>query len=167
MKKSLKNLIKKLEKPIVKNLLSALAIAVFGFILLNLTFLFDALYQGIIRGIIGIFIPLRPELELRWFPPLMHFSFVVIIGIVSWFIFKSRLKEIYKAIYMTVPVAVVLATVGMFLYRWQILSYSIGSLFCIGTLYYFYRTKQPWLYYYTVVLVGLTMGIFTLLGGEI
>jgi VIT1/CCC1 family predicted Fe2+/Mn2+ transporter len=68
---------------------------------------------------------------------------------------------------MTVPVAVVLVTVGIFLYRWQIVSYSVGSLLCIGTLYCFYRTKQPWLYYYTVVLVGLTLAIFTLLGGEI
>ena len=160
MKKLLKN-------PLVKNILSAVAVAIFGFILLNLTFLFDFIYQSAIRGLVGLFIPLGPDTNLYWFPPLMHGSFVVVIGLISWFVFRSKLGVLYKAIYMTVPVAVVLATLGIFLYSWPIVLYSVGSLFCIGTLYYFYRTKQPWLYYYTVVLVGLIMGSYTLLGGEI
>ncbi|MDP2907288.1 MAG: hypothetical protein Q8O03_05085 [Nanoarchaeota archaeon] len=103
----------------------------------------------------------------HWFPPIKHALFVVIIGLISWLVFRSKLKVLYKAVYMTVPVAVALVTVGMFLYRWPIVGYSVGSLLCIGTLYYFYRTKQPWLYYYTVVLIGLILAIFTLTGGEI
>jgi len=156
-----------LKNSIVRSILSAIAVAFFGFILLNLTFLFDVIYQSAIRGIVGLFVPLGPDMKLYWFPPLMHASFVVIIGIISWIVFRSGLGMLYKAIYLTVPVAVVLATVGIFLYRWPIVSYSVGSLLCIGALYYFYRTKQPWLYYYTVILVGLTLAIFTLLGGEI
>ena len=97
----------------------------------------------------------------------MHGSFVVIIGIISWFVFKSKLKEIYKAIYMTVPLAVVFVTIGIFLFQWPIAVYLLGTLFGIGALYYFYRTKQHWIYYYTLILVGLTLAIFTLLGGEI
>ena len=156
-----------LKNKILRNMLSALAIAFFGLILLNLTFIFDALYQGVVRGFIGLFIPLGPELRLYWFPPLMHFSFVVIIGIISWFVFRSKLKVLYKAIFMTVPVAVILATVGIFLYQWQIAVYSVGALLCAGTLYLFYRTKQPWLYYYAVCLVSITMAIFMMTGGEI
>jgi len=158
---------KVLKNPVVKNILSALAVAVFGFILLNLTFLFDALFQGVIRGMFGLFIPLGPDTNLYWFPPLMHGLFVAVILLISWFVFRSKLGVLYKAIYMTVPVAVVLATVGIFLYQWPILGYSVGSLLCIGALYYLYRTKQPWLYYYAVVLVGLAMAIFSLVGGEI
>jgi len=160
MKKLLKN-------PLVKNILSAVAVAIFGFILLNLTFLFDFIFQSVIRALVSLFIPLTPDTNLPLLPGLFHGSFVVVIGLISWLVFRSKLKVIYKAIYMTVPVAVVLATVGIFLYRWPIVSYSVGSLLCISALYYFYRTKQPWLYYYTVVLVGLTLAIFTLLGGEI
>jgi cation transport ATPase len=160
MKKLLKN-------PVVKNILSALAVAIFGFILLNLTFLFDALFQSLIDGIVRIFTPVDFNMSWQWFPPIKHAMFVVVILLISWFVFRSKLKVLYKAIYMTVPVAVVLATVGIFLYQWQIVSYSVGSLLCIGTLYYFYRTKQPWLYYYAVVLVGLALAIFTLTGGEI
>jgi hypothetical protein len=156
-----------LKSPLARNILSALAVAVFGFILLNLTFLFDALYQGIIRRFIGLFIPLGPEMDMRWLPALFHGSFAVVIGIISWFVFRTKLKPIYKAIYMTVPAAVVLVTVGMFLYRWPALVYSVGGLLCLSTLYYFYRTKQPWIYYYAVVLVGVTLAVFTLAGGEI
>jgi len=156
-----------IKNQIIKNILSALAVAVFGFILLNITFLFDALYQGLVRGFIGLFIPLNSNTDLYWFPPIMHASFVVLIGIISWFVFKSKLKILYKAIYMTVPLAVVFATIGMFLYQWPIASYSLGILFGVCILYYLYRTKQPWVYYYTVILVGLTMAIYTLLGGEI
>lgn len=155
------------EHPLIKNIFYAVLIAFFGYILLNIAFLFDAVYQGALRGIIRIFVHLDPETNLYWFPPLMHISFVAIIYLISWFVFKSKLKIIYKAIYMTVPVSVVLVTLGMFLYPWPIIYYSVGSLLCIGVLYYFYRTKQPWLYYYTVVLVGLVLAIFTLTGGEI
>lgn len=153
--------------PIIKNILSALAIAFFGLILLNLTFIFDALYQGIIRGIVNLFIPFNPESRLYWLPFLFHGSFVIIIGLISWPIFKSKMRVLFKAIYLTVPVAVVLVTLGMFLNRWPIILYPLGSLLCIATLYLFYRAKQSWLYYYTVILVSLTLTIFTLLGGEI
>jgi len=152
---------------IVKNIFSALAVAVFGFILLNITFLFDALYQGILRGLIGLFVPLNLDMNLYWFPPLMHISFVVIIGLISWFIFKSKLKLIYKAIFMTVPLAVVFATIGMFLYKWIWAVYLLGILFGAGVLYYLYRTKQPWIYYYTLILISLLMFLVILFGVEI
>jgi len=155
------------KNPIVKNILSALAVAGFGFILLNFTFMFDFLLHSIVTGFIKLFIPLNPEMTYYWFPPVMHAFFVVVIGLISWFIFRSKLDVLYKAIYMTVPSAVVFVTLGMFLYHWPVAAYSLGSLFGIGVLYYFYRTKQPWLYYYTVILVGLTMLLVGLLGVEI
>jgi len=150
-----------------KNILSAVAVAVFGFILLNLTFIFDALYQGIIRRIIGIFIAFDPDTNLYWFPPLMHGSFVVVIGLISWLVLKSKLKVIYKAIYMTVPVAVVLVTAGIFLYRWPSVSYTVCGLFSFSVLYYLYRAKQPWLYYYSLILVSITLLVMGILGVDI
>lgn len=155
------------KNPIVKNILSAVAVAGFGFILLNLAFMFDFLLISLVAGFIKLFIPVNPAMTYNWFPPMMHALFVVVIGLISWPIFKSKLGVLYKAIYMTVPSAVVFVTLGMFLYRWPVAAYSLGSLFGIGALYYFYRTKQPWLYYYTVILVGLVLAIFSLLGGEI
>jgi len=155
------------KNPLVKNILSVLAVAAFGFILLNIAFMFDYLLHSLVTGFITLFIPVNPEMTYYWFPPMMHALFVAVIGLISWLIFRSKLGVLYKAIYMTVPLAVVFVTFGMVLYRWPVAVYSLGSLFAIGVLYYFYRTKQPWLYYYTVILVGLVLTIFSLLGGEI
>jgi len=155
------------KKPVVKNILQALAVAMFGFILLNLTFLFDFLIQTLIDSFIKLFTPVYINRAWQWFSPLKHLLFVIIIGLVSWFIFRTKLKTLYKAIYMTVPLAVVFVSLGMFFYRWPIIAYSLGAIFSLGLLHYFYRTKKPWLYYYALILVSLTLAIFSLLGGEI
>jgi hypothetical protein len=151
----------------IKNILSALAVASFGFILLNLTFLLDFLFQSLVLGFIKLFTPVDLMTTHNWLPPILHVLFVVIIGLISRLIFRSRLGLLYKAIYMTVPVAVALVTIGIFLYRWPLIPYPVGGLLVIGTLFYFYRTKQPWLYYYTVILVALTLTIMAILGVEI
>lgn len=106
-------------------------------------------------------------MSYHWFPPIMHGLFAVIIGLISWLIFKSKLAVLYKAIYLTVPSAVVFVTLGIFFYRWPVIPYLTGSLLGIGVLYYFYCTKQPWLYYYTIIIVGLALTIMNLLGIEI
>jgi hypothetical protein len=156
-----------IKNPIVKNILSAIAVAGFGFILLNAAFLFDFLYQSAVGGIIRLFMPLNPESDLFWFPPTMHVSFMIIIVLMSWSVFRSKLGVLNKATFSTVPLAAVLVTMGMFLHRWPILSYSLGGLFCTSVLYYLYRAKRHWLYMYAVILVGLVLAIFSLSGGEI
>ncbi|PIV10883.1 hypothetical protein CO007_00335 [Candidatus Roizmanbacteria bacterium CG_4_8_14_3_um_filter_36_10] len=105
--------------------------------------------------------------NFSWLPPLMHGLFVIVIGIISLFVFRSKLKTLLKSIYMTVPLAVVFVSLGMFFYRWPIIAYLLGGLTTFGLLYYFYHTKKPWLYYYTLILVSLTLSIFSLMGGEI
>jgi hypothetical protein len=155
------------KNPFVKKILSALGVAGLGFVLLNVTFLFDFLFQSLIRGFIRLFIPVNPEMDFNWFPPLMHGSFLIVIGLLTFAIFRSKLSVFLKAVYMPVPVAMGLATLGIFLYPWPVAVYSLGALACLGVLYYFFRTKQPWLYYYAVILFSLTLAIFTLSGGEI
>ncbi len=102
-----------------------------------------------------------------WVPPLMHIMFLTIIGLISWLIFSSKLSVLYKAIFMTVPLAVVFMTIGIFFYRWPLLVYSLRGLFGVGVFYHFYRTRQPWLYYYTLILIGLVMLAVGLFGIEI
>lgn len=153
----------------VKNILSALAVAVFGFILLNIAFLFDYLLHSLVMKITTPFLPVSPypEMTNNWLPPLMHILFMAFNGLISWLIFRTKLGVLYKAIYLTVPLAVVFVTIGIFLYQWPVAAYSLCGFFAMGALYYFYRTKQPWLYSYTVILVGLVLAIFSLSGGEI
>lgn len=111
--------------------------------------------------------PRNPEAAPQGLPIIRHVVFLVIIGLISWFVFRSRLPKIAKATYMAVPTAVVLVTVGILLYPWPVLPYLVGAVLTISVLFYFYRTKRPWLYYYNVVLVALVLMIFTLTGGEI
>ena len=152
---------------IIKNILSAVAVAGGGFVLLNLAFLFSFFLNRLVIWCVQPFLSVGPEMNYYWFPPLTHLLFAAVIGLISWFVFRTKLRVLYKAIYLTVPLAVVFVTLGMFLYRWPVAAYSSGTLFGIGVLFYLYRTKQPWLYFYTVILVGLVLAIFTLSGGEI
>ena len=135
--------------------------------LLGFMFLLDFLFQSLVDGVVRFFTPDDFNMAWHWFPPTKHAMFVVVIGLISWPIFRSKLHTLYKAIYMTVPLAVVFVTAGIFLYRWPVLPYLVGALLTAGVLFYLYRTKRPWLYFYTVILVALSLMILTLLGVEI
>jgi hypothetical protein len=113
------------------------------------------------------FVSANPPMGCYWFPPMMHAAFVALIGLISWAIFRTKIRALFKAIYLTVPTAVVLVTLGIFFYQLPVIPYLLGFLLIAGVLYCFYRTKQPWLYYYSVILIGLVLAIFTFLGGEI
>jgi hypothetical protein len=152
------------KDPGVRNVLSALVIAAAGFVLLNLTFLFFYVVSLVFRSIIE---PGITPVEHPWLMPVSFAVATAIIGLISWFVFRSGVAALIKAAYMTVPAAVVLVIFGIIFYRWPAVPYLVNSLLTIGVLYVFHRTKQPWLYYYSVILVALTLLIITLLGGEI
>jgi hypothetical protein len=151
---------------IVRGVLSALAVAVFGYVLLNAAFIFYFLLQSSIRALVGLVTPVD-LFRNSWLLMGVHVLFVIVIGLISWLILKSRLGTLYKAIYLTVPFAVVFVTIGILLFRWPAAAYLSSGLFAAGVLYYLHRTRQPWLYYYTLVLIGLTLLISNLLGMEI
>lgn len=156
------------KNQIVKNILSMVAVAGFGFVLLNLTFLFDYFFQALISFLIKFFVPVEWLYKNTfWFPSVMHGLFMVVIGLISWRIFKSKLKVLFKATFLVVPVAVILVTFGIFFYQWPIIPQLLGGLFSFGLLYYFYRSKQPWIYYYAVILISLVLLIGGILGMEI
>jgi hypothetical protein len=158
---------KKRDKKIMYTILYILAIPIFGYILLGLTFLLDALFQGLIDFLINLFIHLNPNMTLYWYPPLKHSLFVVLIGIISWFIFKSELKDIYKAIYLFVPMATVYVTLGIFFYTIPFLPYILSFLVFLGVLHYIHKKKLSWIYYYSLLLISLLMLIVALAGVEI
>lgn len=156
-----------IKNPIIKNILSAIAIALLGFVLLNLIFILDFLFVTAVTKIINLFTPTDLAMTYSWYPPVMQGLFIIIIGLVSWLVFRSKLGTCLKAAYLTIPTAVILATIGIFLYRWPVVSYSLGGLITIGALYYFYCTKKPWLYWYAVILVSITLLIMGITGTEI
>lgn len=159
-------LINILEKPLAKNILFALAIAVFGFLLWNLAFLLFALFQRFIDIIASFFISSEMAVP-NWYFILRHLLFVALILLITWVVFRTKLQPIYKAIFMTVPLAVVYLTIGIFFYQWPLIIYATCGLLTLGLLYYFISRKKPWLYSYTVILVVVTLLIVMLTGVEI
>lgn len=150
----------------VKYILQALAVAIFGFILLNIAFLFDWVFHIVVIYILKLLIPADVLNNLPWFPPLMHVLFMIIICITSWYIFRSKLGDFYKAVFITVPLAVVFVTLGILFYRWPIVPFALSGLIVVALIVYFSRTKQSWLYYYAVVIVAAVLALFTLFGGQ-
>ena len=138
----------------VKNILSALSVAFFSFVLLNLTFMFDFF----IHSLIGLFFPATN----RWFPQMKNIIFIITIILISLLVFKSKLREFFKVIYLTVTLTVILITIGIFLYRWPILTYSVSGLILGSIVFYLYRNKKSWLYYYSVILVASVLLIMNL-----
>ncbi len=155
------------ERPAVKNTLLALGVTVCGFILSNVAFVLDALYQRLIDAVAGILVTANPEAIAPWYPRFKHFSFLAIMGLISWFVFKSKLKSFYKASIMVTVLAAAYATLGMIFWRWYGADYFAGGFLFIGVLSYLYFTKQPWIYYFSLALVSAVMLLITATGTSI
>ena len=91
----------------------------------------------------------------------------MILAILSWFVFRSKVVTLFKAIYTTVPVATVLAFIGIYFERQPVLIYSLGALFSLGILSYLFITKKSWLYYFSVIFISITLLVIGLLGVDI
>lgn len=151
------------NKPVVKYGLPALGVAFYGVILLSLAFtlsyLIDSSFDYLFQSAWNQTIP--------WHPPVKHLIFLGSIAAISWFVLKSKFKEYYKIIYLTVPTAVIFTYVGVSMYLWPVLSHIIGAVIYGSILYYFHLTRKPWLYYFSVSLVTLVLVIMGLLGVDI
>ncbi len=154
------------QNKILKNVFFAVAVAGFGMLMLYFALMLDYFFNLAAVAIIGIFGPPDVIEQSPWFGPLIHFSYLAIIGTASWLVFKSKLMTLYKAIYLPVPVTAVSITIGMFFYAWPIVVYALNAFFYAGIFYYFNRTKVSWLYYYAVILVCLALTFLLVTGGE-
>lgn len=155
------------KNPLVKKTFTAIAIAVFGFILINIAFIFAFFFHSLIDSIASLFTDVNLNTDWKWYPSVKHVLFLITVSAISWYIFMSKLDVFYKAVYMTVPFAVVFATIGILLFQWPIIVFSLSGLLFASILYYFYRTKQPWVYYYSLVLVSLILMFSTIFGVDI
>lgn len=91
------------------------------------------------------------SINLRLYPGLI-IGFLILV-VLSWIIFRSKLASLYKMIYTTVPVSMVLAAIIVFCSDkgWAVLGYSLDAIFLFGVLAYLFFTKKPWLYYLSVI----------------
>jgi len=140
-----------------KNILSVLVIVVGGFILFNLAFLLAAFVINATMSVLGM--------AQNESPPIVgRVLYLLLIILISWFVFRSRLNDIIKATFFTTPLMIIFAMVGISLYqqsKWLIA--GIGSVIAGTVLFYFYKKKSSWLYYFAtiyVVVLGLCVMLF-------
>jgi hypothetical protein len=148
----------------VRNVLTVLAIPVLSYLLLSLTFLVDALFQNLIN----LLIPHSITIDANWIPPIKHTLFLVLILLISFFILRAKkIKDFYKAVYLSVPTGFLLATAGLSLYRWPVVQYSVCALLYAAVILYLIKTKRSWMYFYSVSAVALSLLMMTVFGVEI
>lgn len=155
---------KNFSDKILKNILSAVAIAGFGMLMLYIVIIF---YAFLLQAVSAIIFLSGTAGKSDWFFPLAHLSYLAIVGAVSWLVLRSRMRTLYKAIYLPVPVVVVSFAIGMFFFSWPAAVYALNALFYAGVIHYFAKTGKPWQYFYAVILVALGLVVLLATGGEI
>jgi hypothetical protein len=114
----------------------------------------------------NMLLPLKPDGPNPYFF-LRPITLFVVLAVLSWFVFRSKIAMLYKAIYTTWPVATVLAFVGIYFEHSPVLIYSLCALFTLGVLAYLFFTKKSRFYYVSVIPVSIALLLVKLLGVEI
>ena len=141
-----------------KNVLSALVIIIGGFILFNLAFILAALVINATMSVLGM--------AQNEAPPIVgRVLYLLLIFLISWFIFRSRLNATIKATFLTMPLMVILVVIGIGFYqqsKWMIA--GIGAVIICVVLFYLHKKKLPWLYYFSTSYVA-ALSLYILLSG--
>ena len=142
------------RKPWQKALLSMVTIVAGGFVLFNLSFLLAVLVTYAIKAVSGGVAEVEPYALGVYF---------VLLGILSWFIFRSKLNDLLKALYLTMPLMTVLVGVGIALNaqpKW--IRLAAGAVAVFAVLAYLFKRKLSWMYVFAAVFVGV-MGLIIVL----
>lgn len=141
-----------------KNILSIVVIVVGGFILFNLAFVLTAL---VVRA--SMLVMKVPE---NMPPPYIgRYITVILILIMSYMVFQSRLNDTIKATFLTMPLMVILVMIGLSLYgRPQWIIYAVGAVVIFAVILYLYKKKLSWLYYFATFYVAV-LGLYIMISG--
>lgn len=132
-----------------KNIAYILVIVIGGFILFNLAFLLAAL---VINATNRFMLMTQSEAS----PVAGRILYLLLICLISWSVFRSRLKDIIKATFFTMPQMVILVMVGINLHqqsKWLII--GTGAVIIFAVLFYLYKKKLSWLYFFSVFYVSV------------
>jgi hypothetical protein len=144
------------EKKWVKPVLSMVCIILGGFVLFNVAFILAALMMGTLARFDGT----------QGIPPAYgRIIFVILIFVISWFIFQSKLNDLIKATYLTMPLMIVLVMIGIFSYQLsQWVVYILGGVVVAAVLYFIYLKKLSWLYYFATGFV-VAVALYVMIAG--
>lgn len=95
-----------------------------------------------------------PDLAMN--PMLWRYAFGLIVLGVSWFVFQSKVGTLAKATYLTMPLMVLLVLEEIQFYqqpKW--VPIGIGVVLLGGVMFYLYKKKLSWQYYFATIYPGL------------
>lgn len=135
-------------------IVALIVIPLVGYVLLLIAFLLTAVIR---MGLARLFFMGDSE-PASWMPRFFHIGTALLFLLLSFLVLrKKNLKPLYKATFSVVPTAVLLVYTGMFLYNWPTVVYMISGLIVASILFYLYKTKSSWMFYYAVGLVSATL----------
>ncbi|MDD2371505.1 MAG: hypothetical protein PHQ32_05835 [Firmicutes bacterium] len=142
-----------------KNILSILVIISGGYILFNVAFLLAAIVMNSVNLLIG---------NVGKPPYLGWIIYLILLTVISWLIFKSKLNDLIKATYLTMPLMVILISEAVFLYEQpQWIVYILGAIIVSGVTFLIYKYKLSWLYYVATAYVTIVALFIAITGVEI
>lgn len=146
-----------------KNIFSMLTIVVIGFILFNVAFILAWVVSRVCSMAFMLFVnPVDGNLGM--IHSLWHYVYLIFIILLSWGFLRLHLNDLVKATFLTLPLVIVLAEVGVQFYKLPVLVYVINALIIATVLFYLYKTKRSWLYYFATLYVAVVM-LYVMLSG--
>jgi hypothetical protein len=134
-----------------KNILSMLVIIGVSFVLFNVAFVLayfvNTMYNILIMPFINKADSIR-AIHFSW-----HYLYLILIFILSWFVLRRPLKDLVKATFFTLPLVIALTEVGIQFYSRPALVWIINAVIIGSALFYFYKRKYSWLYYFATIYV--------------
>ena len=130
-------------------LLSGLVIFIGGFILFNIAFVSAAFIMNTTNKLLGLDENAAPHI-------IGALIFLLLLALLSWLIYRSKLDKLLTATALTVPLMVLFTIIGMQLYeqpKW--VPFLLGSAIVSGLSFFLYKKKSPWEYYFAVISVSI------------
>ena len=143
------------------NVLSALAIILGGYVLFVAAFMLVAVTVNGMMALMGM-----PENAT---PPVAgRIIFLVLLAILSAVVFRLRIPDVVKATYLTMPLMVILVTIGLVFHRLpDIAMAGIGAVVIVGLVLFLVRKKLSWMYYFATAYVSVLALVMMLTGMDI
>lgn len=133
----------------LKNILSAVFIAAVGLLLFNLAFILAAFVINIPINFMGTPENAAPHIVGR-------VVYIIIVGLISWLILKSKLTDLIKAAFFTVPLMVTLVMIGITVSNQPMwVTVLIGMIIVGAVLWYIYKRRLSWYYSFSTLYVAV------------
>ncbi|MHB8963106.1 MAG: hypothetical protein ACYC5K_08130 [Saccharofermentanales bacterium] len=136
------------------NAILIIKITLAGLVLMGLAYGLYVLFHFIIqRSVFAAAAIIIPTVYTR-----LVFALIMVLS--YWFVSRSKMKDLIKAIAATVPTGSLILAAGIGLYQWPAAAWAAKLLVLALIVLYLYKSKKQWIYFYAVALAALLALIY-------